>query len=364
MARILIIDDDRSLLDMVKLMVEREGHQALLAEDGQTGLEMAGTQHPDLAVVDLMMPAMSGYEVTRKLRDDPRMARMPILVLTARSQPMDEKMALGAGADAFLVKPVTTQELIDQVNALLSRRGVKTDTLLPVTTVLGLRGGSGGTTIAVNLALALTARGNNVCLVDLSPFSGHAALQLRIMSRRSWGDLLEAGEAPPRDQVERALVTHAPSGLAVLPAPQVPPRASLSAVAAASMFSILAQSYANIVVDAPSLEPATLAILYTARAIILPMSDDVLSIQTVTGALRMLEEMQIDVDRVRVVVNHVRPDEGVLASAVQRAIKRPVNLELPYEPSQQRAVSRGTPLAMAQPKCPFVQGIVRLARAI
>lgn len=369
MARILIIDDDRSLLNMVKLMVQRERHEALLAQNGQEGLDIARNELPDLAIVDLMMPGMSGYDVTRQLRDDDRTTGIPILILTARSQPMDAQMARDVGADAFISKPVTAQELMSEVNALLStKQDAKAASKAPgspaLVAVLGLRGGSGATTIAVNLALALTARGQKVCLVDLSPFSGHAARQLRLPARQSWGDLL-AGEASLDPvQVGDVIVTHEQTRLAVLPAPAVPLTASLTEHAAKSLFAALAQSYQACVVDAPSLGPATVAALHAARAIILPMSDDVLAAQTTTGALRMLSEMQIDMDHVHVVLNHVRPDSTLPAAAAQKAIKHDIAVELPYEAAQAAALMKGTPLIMAQPKSAFVQGILRLARAV
>src|SRR5262249_12348991 len=120
MARILLIDDDASLLQMVRLMLEREGHQVLLAEGGEEGLTIAREQAPDLAIVDLMMPGISGYGVTRALRTDPHTAAMPVLILTARGQSMDRQMALDAGANSHLANPVTPKDLIGRVTEVLA----------------------------------------------------------------------------------------------------------------------------------------------------------------------------------------------------------------------------------------------------
>src|SRR5579859_5962653 len=120
MARILVIDDDAGLRQMIKLMLEREGHQAVLAENGQTGLQSAMSELPDVAIIDLMMPGLSGYDVTRQLRADPRTAKLPVLVLTARNQPMDRQMALGVGANAFMSKPVSSRDLHARLNEILS----------------------------------------------------------------------------------------------------------------------------------------------------------------------------------------------------------------------------------------------------
>src|SRR5437016_3888320 len=115
MARILLIDDDASLLQMVRLMLEREGHQVVVAEGGEEGLAAAQAQNPDLAIVDLMMPGMSGYGVTRAFRNNSRTASLPVLILTARGQPMDRQMAFDAGANAYLSKPISAKDLIVKI---------------------------------------------------------------------------------------------------------------------------------------------------------------------------------------------------------------------------------------------------------
>lgn len=364
MARILVIDDDRNLLQMVKLMIERAGHEALLAHSGEEGIEMALARRPDLAIIDVMMPGLSGYEVTRRLRKDSRTAKMRIMILTARSQPMDEQMGRDAGAERFIAKPVTANELVAEINALLEHAPQPVESAPLVVTVLGLRGGAGATTIAVNLALALTARGGRVCLVDLSPCAGHAALQLRLVGAHSWGDLLERGNTLPAEMVKGLLMTHEASKLAVLSAPAKPTLQSLSEEAARALLEALRESFHVVVLDARSLAAATTVALRASGAVVVPMGDDVLSIQTTTGVLRLLKEMELDMEHVHVVLNHVRPDAALPLAAVQKAIRHPLNVELPYEAAQAAALGRGTPLIMAQPKSAFAQGILRLSRAV
>ena len=95
-------------------MLQRLGHQVITSRDGEQGLRLAAEVQPDLAIIDIMMPGLSGYDVVHELRRNPRTARMPIIILTARSQPMDKHQALRAGANAFIAKPVTAQELADR----------------------------------------------------------------------------------------------------------------------------------------------------------------------------------------------------------------------------------------------------------
>ncbi|HML24489.1 MAG TPA: response regulator, partial [Aggregatilinea sp.] len=119
MAQILLVDDDLNLLQMVRLMLQRLGHQVVTSRNGEEGLRLAAEMQPDLAIIDIMMPGLSGYDVVNRLRVDPKTAHVPIIILTARSQPMDKHKALRAGANAFISKPVTAQELADRVEAVL-----------------------------------------------------------------------------------------------------------------------------------------------------------------------------------------------------------------------------------------------------
>ena len=119
MARILVVDDDLNLLQMVRVMLERVGHEVETTHKGAEGVVRAAQWQPDLAIIDIMMPDLDGYNVVRRLRANPATARIPILILTARSQEMDKQTALEAGANAFLSKPVTAQQLTARVDSVL-----------------------------------------------------------------------------------------------------------------------------------------------------------------------------------------------------------------------------------------------------
>ena len=118
---ILVADDDRDILSLVTVRLERSGYRVLQASDGAKALELAREQAPDLAVLDLMMPGLTGLEVTRALRDDERTREVPVILLTARVQESDVQKGLEAGATAYVKKPFSPQELRDRVDALLDR---------------------------------------------------------------------------------------------------------------------------------------------------------------------------------------------------------------------------------------------------
>src|SRR5512141_238584 len=163
--KILIIDDDLDTLRLVGLMLQRQGYQISAATNGQQGLEKAFDEDPDLILLDVMMPDMDGYEVTRRLRQNPSTMETPILMFTAKTQLDDKVVGFEMGADDYLTKPTHPTELQAHVRSLLARSIRKgDDSGVPfehdgyVVAVLSARGGLGVSSVAVNLAAALATR--------------------------------------------------------------------------------------------------------------------------------------------------------------------------------------------------------------
>ena len=119
---VLAADDDEDILGLVAFRLERAGYTVIVARDGEEALELAITQRPDLAVLDVMMPKLDGFELTRRLRAHEATSRMPIIMLTARSQEADVQHGFDAGADDYLRKPFSPDELRARVHAILGRR--------------------------------------------------------------------------------------------------------------------------------------------------------------------------------------------------------------------------------------------------
>jgi DNA-binding response OmpR family regulator len=119
MSVILVVEDDPAILRGLADNLRFESYEVLTASDGETGLRLATEKKPDMMVLDLMLPRMSGYEVCRKLRE--RGAGIPILMLTARGEEADRVLGLDLGADDYMVKPFSIRELLARVRALLRR---------------------------------------------------------------------------------------------------------------------------------------------------------------------------------------------------------------------------------------------------
>jgi DNA-binding response OmpR family regulator len=121
-ARVLVADDEPHLLRLVKFRLEREGYEVLTATDGEAALKVAREERPDLCVLDAMMPKRSGFDVLRELRSDDGFAGMKVIMLTARAQDRDVDVGFSLGADDYITKPFSPQELRVRIGAHLGKR--------------------------------------------------------------------------------------------------------------------------------------------------------------------------------------------------------------------------------------------------
>jgi DNA-binding response OmpR family regulator len=116
--KVLVVDDEPKIVDLVKLYLERDGYQVLTAPDGHAALAAIRDQHPDLVVLDLMLPGVSGLDICRSVRAH---SSVPIIMLTARAEEADKLIGLEIGADDYVSKPFSPRELIGRVRAVLRR---------------------------------------------------------------------------------------------------------------------------------------------------------------------------------------------------------------------------------------------------
>jgi DNA-binding response OmpR family regulator len=116
--KILVVEDDATLLEMLKYNLTRQEYEVLTAEDGRTGLQLARDDRPDLIILDVMLPIMDGFEVCRILRKE---MSVPVLMLTARTEEIDKIVGLEMGADDYITKPFSMRELLARVRAHLRR---------------------------------------------------------------------------------------------------------------------------------------------------------------------------------------------------------------------------------------------------
>lgn len=221
--KILVIDDHEETIRVVKFILEQRGYEVISAISGTTGLALAREDKPDLILLDVMMPGLNGVEVCRQLRADMNFDDVPIVMFTAKDRVDDKWAGFEAGADDYLTKPTEPEELDRRIQVLIRRAGRSEDsaheltspylddggtgemraplademnlhTLLPIQppsrldeeevasnliAVVGIRGGVGATTVAINLAASLADNAGQTFLVDLDLIQGHVALYLQ-----------------------------------------------------------------------------------------------------------------------------------------------------------------------------------------
>ena len=117
--RILIVEDERQMVEMMKMRLEANDYEVLAAYDGQEGLDMAKKEKPDLIILDLMLPKMNGYKVCGLLKKDARYAKIPIMIFTAKAQEEDKKLGEEIGADGYLTKPFEPETLLGKIKELI-----------------------------------------------------------------------------------------------------------------------------------------------------------------------------------------------------------------------------------------------------
>jgi CheY-like chemotaxis protein/MinD-like ATPase involved in chromosome partitioning or flagellar assembly len=372
--KILIIDDDLDTLRLVGLMLQRQGYQISAATNGQQGLDKAFEEDPDLILLDVMMPDMDGYEVTRRLRRNPSTMDTPVLMFTAKSQLDDKVIGFEVGANDYLTKPTHPSELQARVKALLSRamerKGASGDENGKhgyVIGVIGARGGLGTTAIAVNLAAGLQARTKNeVIMTEMLPGQGALALDLGISHATGLADLLSLPKISEitRDKVHDSLAGHA-SGLKFLLASDRP--RDMHLINQTTNYELMVKRLAGlarfIVLDmGVGLQP------FAEKA--LPLCNDLLVViegvpNTIIRAIALIDDMAalgISKKNIHVVLNNRMRSETQLASSqVQTQLGHEIITTLTPAPELfVQATRMQTPAVVCQPDSLTARQIMKL----
>lgn len=229
--KILIVDDDIDSLKLIGLMLQRHGYEVSAANAGNQALSKATTEHPNLIILDVMMPDMDGYEVCRRLRANPETKSIPIIMFTAKTLVDDKVAGFEAGADDYLTKPTHPAELASRVKNILARN---TSQKRPETNkgvaigVLGAKGGVGTSTIALNLASAFVLRSENAILADFRMGAGSIGLHIGFGQSTGMANVLSKAAGEIRTSLlETEIVTHQ-SGLRALLSSPRPREASVN----------------------------------------------------------------------------------------------------------------------------------------
>ncbi len=241
--KILVVDDDVDSLKLIGLMLQRNGYEVVAANAGNQALTRAANDHPDLIILDIMMPDMNGYEVCRRLRRNTETQNIPIIMFTAKTLIDDKVAGFEAGADDYLTKPTHPAELASRVKAILQRSATQRPTAAPKGATIGFigaKGGVGTTTLALNVAVARLLVADNPIIADFRLGVGSMGLSIGLGRSTGMANILTKPleEIRPR-LIEGELAVH-PSGLrALLSSPRpaesalnYPPEAAVAVIRA------------------------------------------------------------------------------------------------------------------------------------
>lgn len=366
MARILVIDDDSHALRLIEFALTKAGHEVVTARRGEEGLQKAFQSPPDLAIIDLMMPQTDGYKVCRRLRQNERTTDTPIMIFTARIQEIDRLTALEAGANEFLTKTATPDELVNKVEDLLaSKVPISHAKAKPgqVIALFSLRGGVGVSSLAVNLAVTLARQSNQkVALLDLCFLSNSVSLMLNVRSKLSLAELSREDALISLDSLEKHMIAHS-SGVKILPVVlSLTKAAPIPAKTVERVLTELKSGFNYTIVDTPSsFDDMTLAALIHSDQIILVLAPEVVSIQAANVTLQTLRSLGLAEEVIVPVINHTFAKGGLSLGIIQEALKRPIKAVIPYEPELlTQSINSGTPLALSHPSSAMATAIGKL----
>lgn len=376
--KILIIDDDLDTLRLVGLMLQRQGFQISAATNGQQGLEKALDDRPNLILLDVMMPDMDGYEVTRRLRANPQTVDIPILMFTAKTQLDDKVTGFEVGADDYLTKPTHPSELQSHVKALLARSAKsleKAETAIHeqhgfVIGLMAARGGLGVSTLATNLAASLfkTVQ-TDVVLAELTPGQGSLSLDLGVSTDRGLATLLAKPPAEiTRSNVVDQLATH-DAGFKVLLASNHPRDFHL--INQVSQYENVVARLATlgrfVVLDlGMGLPPFVQRLLPLINELIVVVEGIPNTIAHTRALIQDLIEFGADKNRIAPVLNNRLRSESLMPWAeVQEQLGQPIAATLTPAPELFAQASRlKTPAILCQPESLTAQQVNKLVERI
>jgi pilus assembly protein CpaE len=371
----LIVDPNLdSRLEVVKLLESVGLDSAGEANYGVEAAYLAMERQPNIILLALEEPPMRGLSTAESLQQ--QVPDTPVLVYSSSQNSGLMRQAMRAGARDFLEKPMAARELRSAIHAVLAqeeqrqlaRWAEQTSHTArgTVITVAGAKGGTGKSTIAANLAVALRqVTGQEVALVDGDAQFGDVAVMLTLEVERSVADLARNESAIDRHTIQPYLVRH-DSGVDALTAASEPDdwRAlgpeHISAIAQA-----LSQSHEWVILDTPgTMSEVVAASLNEAAIVLLVSSLDVSSIKDTKTALRILESWAVGPDRVRLIVNDITRAAAVGPEDVERATGMEITRLIMHDAQVGLSVQTGIPIVLSNPRSRFAREIVGLAERI
>lgn len=386
--RVLIVDDIAETRENVRKLLQFEAdiEVAGAAKSGKEGIELSQEYDPDVVLMDINMPDMDGISATEAILR--KLPHVQVIILSVQGDQNYMRSAMLAGARDFLTKPPMADELISAIRRagemaqkertkLVQSRSVSS-TIAPsssgfsltqgkVITIYSPKGGTGCTTIAVNLAMALHNDDTRATLVDGNFQYGDVAVFVNEQGKNTIVDIATRVDELEPDIVESVMINHAASGVHVLAAPSRPEYAEkVSGDQFAKLIDYLRQMYAYVVIDTtPILTDITLAAIDKSDVIVLVTTQDIPSIKNARLFLDLLQTIGIDRERIVFTMNRFDKRIAITPERVGDNLKQRVAAVIPLdERVVVPAVNRGVPFILDNKTQPSARGILSLAESV
>lgn len=376
---VLVADDDGHIRRLVQVLLENRGMTVVQAADGIEALARAKTSQPDVMVLDVNMPGMSGYEVCKAVREDPLLQRTPVLILTAQGSTVDKVAGFEAGADDYVRKPFEGAELAARVHSLIARsrvyglvEGAAPEPEGKVIALVGAKGGSGTTTLATSLAMVtagLWSGGSLVpaSLVDLDLVHGHAASLLFLEPKRTLADLVTQGSLTLDREYLLQFAEKSGNGLAVLAGARSPVEGErITSDFVKELLTVCKRTFGYNFVDLPSSFIETnLSVFDIADLILVIVTPELMSIRSAVQMMAVFQSLAIPPERWHFLLNRPLDAGDLPTAAVERTLHRQIFQALPNNGTRVlEANNQGVPLVRSQPNQPFSLAVEELALRI
>lgn len=387
--RVVVVDDIAETRENIRkiLQFEADMEVAGVARTGREGIELAKEIKPDVILMDINMPDMDGISATEAIRK--ALPYVQIVILSVQSDPNYMRRAMLAGARDFLAKPPT----VDELTSAIRRAGIMaheekaklSQAFVPqpagggytplyiggingrVITVYSPKGGSGCTTLATNLAIALFNEETPVALVDGNLQFGDVAIFMKEQSKFSVVDLAPRVDELDRDTVESVMIKHADSGVKILPAPFRPEYAeNVSGEQFTKVLRALSQMYAYVIVDtASALTDITLGAFDASDLIILVTTQDIPAIKNAGLFLGVADALDISRKNILFVMNRFDRRIAITPERVGENLKQEIVAVIPFDDrTVVPSINKGIPVMVGNKTSPVARAIMDLSESV
>jgi pilus assembly protein CpaE len=387
--RVLIVDDVSETRENVRKLLQFESDVEVVgvARTGKEAIQISQDLRPDVVLMDINMPDMDGISATEAIRA--KQPAVQVVILSVQGDQNYMRRAMLAGARDFLTKPPMGDELISAIRraGAMAQSERSKSAQIPVAPIAGNagalmgygapkgkivtiyspKGGTGCTTLTVNLALTLNNEDTRVALVDGNLQFGDVAVFINEQGKNTIVDLAPRAEELDPEIVEEVMLKHAASGLHVLAAPSRPEYAEkVSSSDFSKVLEYLRQMYSYVVVDTASLlTDVTLAAIDVSDLIVLVTTQDIPSIKNCRLFLDLLQTLGIERDRILFVMNRYDKRINITPDRVAENLKQEVVSVVPFdEQTATKAVNRGVPFVLESKNQPAARGVFSLAESV